>query len=74
MNETTSIQIPSRVVETHRQFVAAAKAARAAGPDEEERARTQHLFATTYHAFQVECRGRGLDITTMRSLLGEPGL
>jgi len=74
MSETISIQIPSRVVETHRQFVAAAKAARAAGPDEEEKASARHLFATTYHAFQVECRGRGFDITTMRSLLGEPGL
>ncbi len=50
------------------------KEARAAGPDEEEKALARHLFATTYHAFQVECRGRGLDITTMRSLLGEPGL
>ncbi len=48
--ETTSIQIPSRMVEAHRQFVAAAKEARAAGPDEEEKALARHLFATTYHA------------------------
>lgn len=62
MNHSVTVQVSAKVVDTHRQFVAAAEAARAAGPDEEEKASARRLFGTTYHVFEIECRRAGLEL------------
>ncbi|AFV89270.1 hypothetical protein PACID_14560 [Acidipropionibacterium acidipropionici ATCC 4875] len=69
---TTTIQIPARLAEAHAAFAAADKAARIQGPAWEERRQAVIRVAATYEAFQIECRSRGLDTSTMRALLEDP--